>query len=211
MQKSVDGYFIDGCLRCPLGGTEACKVHTWAEELKELRRIILECGLTEESKWGVPCYTANGKNIFLLCAFKDFAGLNLFKGSLLSDPEGILIKPGENSQAGRFMKFTDVKEIIKLEPIIKSYIYEAIEVEKAGLQIDYNANPIAIPDELQQKMDEDFYFKEAFESLTPGRQKGYLLYFSQAKQSKTRIDRIEKWTEKILNGEGLHDEYRSRK
>lgn len=211
MITTVDDYLLEGCLRCPLGGTEACKVHSWTEELKELRQLALECGLTEEVKWGVPCYTYSGKNVVLVSAFKEYAALSFFKGSLLSDPEGILQKPGENSQAGRLIKFIALEDIYELKQILQTYIFEAIEVEKAGLKVEFKANPEPIPEELQQKMDDDFYFKEAFESLTPGRQRGYILYFSQAKQAKTRIERIEKWTAKILNGEGIHDEYKSRR
>jgi uncharacterized protein YdeI (YjbR/CyaY-like superfamily) len=207
MNTDVDNYFIEGCGRCPLFATPECKVHRWPGELAELRRIILECGLTEESKWGVPCYTYDGKNVIILSALNDFCNLAFFKGVLLQDNENLLVKPGPNSQSDRYMKFTSVKDILDIEPIIKAYIFEAIEVEKAGLKVEFNKNPEPIPEELQQKLDEDPVFKHAFERLTPGRQRGYIIHFSQPKQSKTRIDRIKKYTPMILNGEGMHDKY----
>jgi uncharacterized protein YdeI (YjbR/CyaY-like superfamily) len=203
----VDNYLAEGCGRCPLGGTSDCKVHTWTEELKRLRAIVQDCGLTEELKWGVPCYTYNGKNILLVSAFKEFAALSFFKGVLLIDSDQLLEKPGKNSQASRYMKFTNVEKIEEMQAIVKAYILEAVEVEKAGLEVAFRKNPEPIPDELQQKLDEDPFFRTAFEDLTPGRQRGYIIYFSQAKQSRTRVSRIEKCVPKILNGEGLNDKY----
>jgi uncharacterized protein YdeI (YjbR/CyaY-like superfamily) len=211
MNPKIDNYLTEGCGRCPLGGTPDCKVHQWTEELKKLRTIVLNCGLTEELKWGVPCYTLQNKNVVLVTAFKEFCALSFFKGSLLSDANRILEKPGENSQATRLIKFTSVQEIVELETVLKAYVLEAIEVEKAGLKVDFKKNPEPIPEELQQKLDEDPFFKTAFEALTPGRQRGYILHFSQPKQSKTRVARIEKCIPKILNGEGLHDQYKSMK
>jgi uncharacterized protein YdeI (YjbR/CyaY-like superfamily) len=205
--NEIDNYLIKGCGRCPLGGTSDCKVHTWPEELKKLRAIVLECGLTEELKWGVPCYSWRKNNILLVTAFKEFCALSFFKGSLLKDKQGILVKPGENSQATRYIKFTGVQEITEMEPFLKAYIFEAIEVEKAGLKVDFKRNPEPVPEELQKRMDEDPLVKTAFEALTPGRQRGYILYFSQPKQPGTRESRIEKCIPKILNGEGLHDKY----
>ena len=205
INPGVDSYLAVGCGRCPLGGTAECKVHTWPAELQQLRMILLECGLTEEVKWSVPCYTWENNNVAIMSAFKEYASISFFKGSLLKDPHGILEKPGENSQAARLFKFTDVEKIIELEPVIKDYIHEAIEIEKAGLKVEFKKNPEPLPEELEKKFEEDPAFQAAFEALTPGRQRGYILYFSQPKQSKTRESRIEKYVEKIFEGKGFHD------
>ncbi len=205
MIPEVDKYLEDGCMRCPYGATPDCKVNGWQDELRELRRIILDCGLTEELKWGAPCYTYKGKNVLMLSALKESTVVSFFKGSLLQDIDKILTAPGENTQAARYIKVTDAKQIPEMEQTIKAYIFEAIEVEKAGLKVEFKKNPEPIPDELQQKLDNDPVFKAAFEALTPGRQRGYILHFSQPKQSKTRESRIEKCTPKILVGDGLHD------
>ena len=210
MNPKIDNYLVEGCGRCPLGGTADCKVLRWTKELEILRSIVLECGLTEQLKWGVPCYTFKNKNIALVSAFKDYAALSFFKGSLLSDTMEILTTHGENSQAIRFFKFTNVQQIIEKKAIIKAYIFEAIEVEKQGLKVEFKKNPEPIPEELQQQLKQDLLFKTAFEALTPGRQRGYIIYFSQPKQSKTRVSRIQKCTPKILNGEGLNDKYKSK-
>ena len=211
MTLNVDQYLEEGCGRCPLGSTPDCKVHTWTAELKLLRKIVLDCGLTEEVKWGVPCYTFQNKNIVLVSAFKEHCSLSFFKGALLGNPIGLLEKPGPNSQAARFFKFTGIREIQEQEEEIKAFIYEAIEVEKAGLKVAFKKNPEPIPEELAQTFEEDPVLRAAFEALTPGRQRGYILYFSSPKQSKTRLARIEKSTENILNGMGMHDQYKSRK
>ncbi len=208
MNSKVDIYLDEGCGRCSLYRTPECKVHNWTEELKQLRRIVLECGLDEEFKWSQPCYTFKNSNILIVTAFKEYATLAFFKGTLLKDPNNILVAPGEHSQASRLIRFTDVREILKMEPILKTYVFEAIEVEKAGLKVQFKKNPEPIPDELQQKLNEHPDFKTAFERLTPGRQRGYILHFSQPKQSKTRVARIEKCMPKILNGEGLNDHYK---
>ncbi len=205
MNPKVDQYLIEGCGRCPLGGTPECKVNSWREELKQLRRIVLDCGLTEEVKWGVPCYTYKGSNVLMVSAFKGFSALSFFKGSLLQDDKGLLDKPGENSQAVRLFRFTDSRTIIENESIIKAYIYEAIEVEKAGLKVNFKKNPEPIPEELQLKLDEDPALNAAFGALTPGRQRGYILYFSAPKQSKTRVSRIEKYIPRIFEGKGFRD------
>jgi uncharacterized protein YdeI (YjbR/CyaY-like superfamily) len=176
-----------------------------------LRAIVLECGLTEELKWGVPCYTYENKNILLVSAFKEYCVSSFFKGVLLKDLHNILEKPGPHSQSDRVIKFTSVQRINELEEVLKAYIFEAIEVEKAGLRVEFKKSPEPIPDELQQKLDEDLFFKTAFEELTPGRQRGYIIYFSQPKQSKTRVARIEKNVPRILNGDGLHDKFKRRK
>jgi uncharacterized protein YdeI (YjbR/CyaY-like superfamily) len=206
MTTNVEIYFSEGCGRCSLGGTPECKVHTWQQELIALRRIVLECGLDEECKWGVPCYTFQGKNILMVSALKDSCILSFFKGSLLHDEHGLLSFAGENSQVAKMFRFTRAEDILMLEELIKTYIFEAVEVEKAGLKVPKSAAP-ELPEELLQKFEEMPAFQVAFEALTPGRQRGYLLYFSQPKQAQTRENRIEKCVPKILNGEGLHDKY----
>ena len=211
MNTTVENYLINGCERCPLGGSPDCKVHNWIDELIWLRRIVLECGLTEECKWGVPCYTYQNKNVLLVSALKEYCSLSFFKGSLLSDPEKILEKPGKHSQAMRLLKFYDVEKILEMKQVIKDYIIESVEIEKAGREVKFKKNPEPIPQELESKFEEDPLLKSAFEALTPGRQRGYILFFSAPKQSKTRSSRIEKSIEKILNGEGMHDKYKSRK
>ena len=211
MNTSVENYFIEGCGRCPLGGTADCKVHSWSEALDVLKHMILESGLKEECKWGIPCYTYNDKNVMTLSAFKDYCAISFFKGSLLNKLDYLLVKPGPNSQAARLIKFKDVKDIIAIENKIKQIIANAIEVEKVGLNVQFNRNPEPIPEELDWVFEEDPNVRNAFEALTPGRQRGYIIHFSQAKQAKTRLSRIEKCTPKILNGEGLHDKYQSRR
>ena len=183
------------------------KAKKWQEEFKELRKIILDCQLTEELKWGVPCYTFQKSNIVLIHVFKEYCALLFFKGALLNDTNGILIKPGENTQAARQIRFTNVREIVEMETILKAYIYEAIEVEKAGLKVNYKkTTEFIIPEEFQNKLDEIPALKTAFNALTPGRQRAYILYFSAPKQSKTRESRVEKCMQQILNGKGLDDE-----
>lgn len=209
MNTKVDHYLIDGCMRCKFGGTPECKVRKWTDELVMLRHIVLECGLTEEVKWGVPCYTADNKNIVIVSAYKDFSALSFFKGALLKDPLKILIKQGENSQSARVIKFTNPEQISEQQEILKAYIIEAVVIEKSGLKVDFSKIPEPVPDELLQKFDEYPELKKAFYTLTPGRQRGYIIYFSQPKQSQTRFSRIEKYKQKILTGEGLNDKYRS--
>lgn len=178
----------------------------WQEEYKKLRVILLDCNLTEELKWGVPCYTFEKNNILLMSGFKEFFTLSFFKGSLLKDPKGILVKPGKNTQVARIIKFTDIKQIDDLESVIKNYIQEAIEVEKSGLKGEFKKTAeFEVPEELQNKLDEMPDLKLAFEKLTPGRQRAYLLHFSEPKQSKTREARIEKYIPLILSGKGLKD------
>lgn len=178
----------------------------WREEMGKLRTIIIDCGLTEEWKWRKPCYTFQESNVVIIQGFKEYCALMFFKGVLLKDAKGVLIKPGENSQAQRQIRFTEVREIDEMEHIIKSYIYEAIDVEKAGLEVNFKEKTdLIIPEELQNKFDEIPTLKTAFEALTPGRQRAYVIYFSQAKQSKTRETRIEKYIQQILDGKGLND------
>jgi uncharacterized protein YdeI (YjbR/CyaY-like superfamily) len=183
------------------------KAKKWQEEMEKLRMIILDCQLTEELKWGKPCYTFQKSNIVIIIGLKEYCALLFFKGALLNDANGILIKPGENTQAGRQIRFTNVREIVEMEPILKAYIYEAIEVEKAGLKVNFKKNTeLIIPEEFQNKLDEIPALKTAFDALTLGRQRAYILYFSAPKQSKTRESRVEKCMQKILDGKGLNDQ-----
>jgi len=182
------------------------KAKKWRDEFGKLRTIILDCGLTEELKWGKPCYTFQNSNIVLIHGFKEYCALLFFKGALLKDTKGILVQQTDNVQAARQIRFTNVQEIGKMEPILKAYIREAIRVEKAGLEVSYKkASEFKMPEEFQKKLAEIPALKIAFHALTPGRQRGYLLYFSAPKQSKTREARVEKCMRQILNGKGLND------
>ena len=212
MNPKVDVYFTDGCGRCPLFATPNCKVHNWTAELAKLREIVLDCGLTEELKWNHPVYTWQKSNIILLGAFNENCVISFFKGALLKNASRILSKPGENTQAARVGRFTDVREIFELESILKEYIFEAVEIEKAGLKVNLKkTSEYEMPTEFQNKLNENPTLKNAFESLTPGRQRAYILHFSQPKQSKTRAERVEKCLPKILIGKGLTDDYSMRK
>ena len=189
---------VDGYLR---------KAKKWQAEMKKLRRISLDCGLTEELKWGKPCYTFEEGNVVIIQGFKDYCALLFCKGALLKDAKGILIQQTENVQAARQIRFTNVRQIAEMAPVLKAYVREAIEAEKAGLEVKYKkTSDFKIPEELQNRFDEDLAFKKAFDALTPGRQRGYILYFSGAKQSKTRESRVEKCMQQILNGKGLNDQ-----
>jgi uncharacterized protein YdeI (YjbR/CyaY-like superfamily) len=182
------------------------KAKKWQEEFERLRTIILGCGLTEELKWGVPCYTFEKRNIVLIHGFKEYCALLFFKGALLKDANGILIQQTENVQAARQIRFTNVREIVKLKGILKAYIHEAIEVEKAGLKVNLKkTTEFKIPEEFQNKLDETPALKTAFSALTPGRQRAYILYFSQPKLSQTRESRVEKSMRQILKGKGIDD------
>ncbi|EIA19392.1 YdeI/OmpD-associated family protein [Listeria fleischmannii] len=181
-------------------------VKQWYSESEKLRSILLDCGLTEELKWGKPCYTFDGKNIVIIQGFKAYLALLFFKGSLVQDPHHILVKTGENTIVGRQIRFTSLADVEKLQEIIPKYINDAIEVEKRGETVQKQApKEIPIPPEFQEKLDEDATLKEAFFSLTPGRQRGYIRHFAEPKQSKTKIARIEKYIPKILSGKGLMD------
>jgi uncharacterized protein YdeI (YjbR/CyaY-like superfamily) len=183
------------------------KTKKWQEELEKLRMIVLDSGLNEELKWGVPCYTFQKSNIVLIHTFKEYCAILFVKGALLSDTNGILIKQTENVQAGRQIRFTNVREIIEMQTVLKTYIYEAVEVEKAGLKVNFKKNTeLIIPEEFQNKLDEIPSLKNAFVTLTPGRQRAYILYFSAPKQSKTRESRVEKCVQQILHGKGLNDQ-----
>lgn len=182
------------------------KESKWQKEFALLRNICLDCGLAENLKWGQACYVFQNANIVLIHGFKEYCALLLFKGALLNDPEGILIQQTENVQSARQIRFTGIKDIVKLERVLKQYIYEAIEVEKAGLKVKMKETAdFKMPEELKHKLDKNKTFKKAFESLTPGRQRAYIFYFSQPKQSKTREARIEKYKQQILDGKGLND------
>ena len=182
------------------------KAKKWQEEFEKLRTVILDCGLTEELKWGVPCYTFQEKNIVLIHGFKEYSAVLFIKGALLKDASGILIQQTENVQAGRQIRFTNVGEIVKMRTILKAYINEAIEVEKAGLKVPLKKTAeFKIPEEFQKKLDKNSSLKTAFKALTPGRQRAYIFYFSQPKLSKIRELRVEKCIPKILDGKGLED------
>ncbi|MFC4873187.1 YdeI/OmpD-associated family protein [Negadavirga shengliensis] len=182
------------------------KATEWQKEYRELRMIALNCGLTEELKWGCPCYTFKSSNIVLIHGFKEYCALLFFKGALLHDADGILIQQTENVQSARQIRFTGLQQIVEMEATLKAYIYEAVEVEKAGLKVELKkTSEFPMPEEFQKALNENPKLKTAFEALTPGRQRGYLLHFSQAKQSKTRESRIEKYIPKILEGKGLED------
>lgn len=190
--KPVDGYIR--------------KNKRWQDELKRLRAICLDCDLTEEVKWMHPCYTLDGSNIVLIHEFKEYCALLFFKGALLQDPVGILVQQTENVQGARQIRFTNADEIDEMEHMVKAYIEEAIEVEKAGLKVELKeTKEFPMSEEFQSKLNEMPELKTAFEALTPGRQRGYLLHFSQAKQSKTRVSRVEKYIPHILSGKGMDD------
>lgn len=183
------------------------RAQTWQKEFEKLRAIILDCGLTEEFKWGQPCYAYQDKNIVLIHGFKEYCAMLFFKGALMSDADGILIQQTENVQSARQVRFTNVKEITKLERVLKAYVYEAIEVEKAGLKVKLKkTKDYSVPEEFQKKLDKTPKLKKAFEALTPGRQRAYLFYFSAPKLSKTRESRVDKSVKQILAGKGLDDD-----
>jgi uncharacterized protein YdeI (YjbR/CyaY-like superfamily) len=177
----------------------------WREEMKRLRRISLSCGLTEELKWGKPCYTFQERNVLILQPFKEYCALMFCQGALLKDAKGLLTTPGKHTQAARQLRFTRVREIVGMESVVTAYIKEAVAAEKAGLKVTYKKNPEPVPAALQSKLDESPALKTAFYALTPGRQRAYILYFSAAKQSKTQEARVEKYRRQILGGQGLND------
>jgi uncharacterized protein YdeI (YjbR/CyaY-like superfamily) len=182
------------------------KAEKWQKEIKKLRTIVLDCGLTEELKWGCPCYTFQNSNIVLIHVFKEYCALLFFKGALLQDASGILVQQTKNVQAARQIRFNNVRDINEMESILKSYVQQAIEVDQAGLKVNYKkTSDFAIPEEFQKKLKKNAALKKAFNALTPGRQRAYLFYFTQPKQSKTRESRIEKCMPQILKGKGLDD------
>ncbi|MEB2777677.1 DUF1801 domain-containing protein [Algoriphagus sp. D3-2-R+10] len=208
LNPQVDKYLVDGCMRCKYGGTLQCKVNNWREELELLRQLVLETGLIEEIKWGAPVYTSKGKNIVSVGALKESAVIGFFKGVLLTDKHNILQQQG-SLQSDRIVRFTHTDEIKKIEDVLKSYILEAIAIEESGKKVEFKKNPEPIPEELLQVFEDDPAFQQAFYALTPGRQRGYIINFSQPKQAQTRIGRIEKYKDQIFNGVGLHDKYGS--
>lgn len=205
MQKDIEKYFSEGCGRCKLFQTPECKVHTWEDELALLRSIIKKSALSEEIKWGQPCYTLWGKNVLILSTFKDCSFISFFKGALIKDSLKLLEKAGPNSESGRLFKFRSVSEIEEHKSQIEDFIAQAIQIEESGKQIKKSNNPLNIPSELLEAFDENSGLKEAFYSLTPGRQKGYIIYFTGAKQPETRKKRIEKYIDHILDGKGMMD------
>lgn len=181
------------------------QARAWREELRALRAILLECRLSEEFKWRSPCYTVQGGNVATLWGFKESCALSFFKGILLKDPQGILVAPGANSRSVRMIRLTSLREIVGQEVCLKAYIHEAIDAEKAGLKVDFRDDDLELPQELIESFDRDPLLKTAFHALTPGRQRGYVLHFSQPRQSATRVSRIEKCRLRIFEGKGLHD------
>jgi uncharacterized protein YdeI (YjbR/CyaY-like superfamily) len=192
MNPSVDPFFMN--------------LTSWREELHLLRSLVLECGLTEELKWGSPCYVQEKSNVVIIQGFKDYCGLMFFKGALLKDERGLLSKPGENTQSGRQLRFTSLQPIIDQADLLKAYIQEAMDIEQAGLKVVHKqVNEYPVPEELSDIFSKNWAFKQAFEGLTPGRQRAYLMHFSEPKQSATRITRIERMQDKIMRGKGMTD------
>jgi uncharacterized protein YdeI (YjbR/CyaY-like superfamily) len=205
MQKisNVDEYLKHGCLRCKYGATPQCKVHMWAELLSMLRDIALDCKLVEEIKWSVPCYTHKGKNVLVVSAFKSFGCISFFKGALMQDSHSLFAPHSESTQAGRVIRFRSISEVEEQSHILKKYIREAIAIEETGQKVVFKKNIESIPIELIEAFQKIPQLKHAFYNLSPGRQRGYIIYFSKAKQSTTRLARILKYTDKILAGAGL--------
>lgn len=204
LNPQVDKYLKDGCMRCKFGGTPKCKVLNWVPELDFLRKLLLETGLIEEIKWGVPVYTLKGKNVVTVNALKESANIGFFKGVLLSDKYKILQQQG-NLQSDRIIKFKHLSEIEKIRDVLRQYIQEAIAIEETGQKVTFRKNPEPMPEELLRIFDGDAEFKTAFYSLSPGRQRSYIIYFSQPKMTQTRMERIEKFRDKICNGKGIND------
>ncbi|MGF1566100.1 MAG: YdeI family protein, partial [Flavobacteriales bacterium] len=206
MTKNPDDYFEIGCGRCPRGGTPDCSVVLWASTLSALRRVVQSVGLTEESKWGAPCYTYNSKIIAMIGAFRERCSLIFFKGDLMGDPENLLVKAGENSHEGRLLHLTSPDQVLKLEQHIVAYLYESIDVEKSGVKrMEKPPFVEQIPDEVRQFFEENHEVRDAFFKLTPGRQRSHLLHFNSAKQSATRAARIVKAAPAILAGKGWNE------
>lgn len=201
----IDQFLLEGCMRCPKGATPDCKVHRWTDILEFLRQILLESELQEERKWGVPTYTLNGKNVAILGVFKESCVLSFLKGGLMEDPYQILELPGPNSQEGRFIRFNNLAQAQQIEEKIKEYILQAITVERSGKKASAKPAIPVLPEELYQKFAEHPGLEAAFLTLTPGRQRGYVIHFSEAKQSPTRLSRIEKCVPKIFAGKGMMD------
>ena len=205
MNPQVDQYLVAGCGRCELHGTPQCKVNDWRDHLQLLRDVVLSFDMSEELKWGQPCYTYERANVLLIYALKDHCGIGFFKGTLLDDQHKLLVAPGKSSQAARRLQFTRVADIVENEDAIRFYISQAIEVERAGHKVEFKQVPEPMPEELTERLLVDEELRVAFEALTPGRRRGYILHFSSAKQSQTRKARIEKCRPKILAGKGMQD------
>lgn len=208
---AIDAYLAEGCGRCNLHATPACKVHRWQPELAELRRIALASGLTEERKWGVPCYTLGKANIFQITALKEYCAIGFFQGSLLKDPEGLLQAPGPNSQAARMLRFTAVDQILAQEDHIAAFIRQAVALAESGARVAFrSADELVLPEELHEWLEQDSALKAAFDALTPGRRRGWALLFGQPKKPETRLARIRKHIPDILAGKGPHDDFRGK-
>lgn len=205
MTKSPEIYFLEGCGRCSLGGTPECKVHRWTQELQLLRSIILDCGLQEVSKWGVPCYMHGKANVFVMSALKDAVTVGFMKGTLLDQTSHLLTEQAGSENVSRVLRFTSLEQIADNEAEIKALIFQAIEVENLGLKAAPKKSKELIPEELEQAFVQSPELKNAFYALTPGRQRGYLLHFNQAKQAATRVSRIEKCSERIFLGKGFNE------
>lgn len=201
----IDQFLLEGCMRCPKGATPDCKVHRWTDILEFLRQLLLETELQEERKWGMPTYTLNGKNVVILGVFKESCVLSFLKGGLLEDPYQLMERPGPNSQVGRFIRFTRLSQAQEIEDKIKEYLLQAIQVECSGKKAIPKPANLVLPEELHQKFAEHPGLEAAFFALTPGRQRGYVMHFSEAKQSATRLNRIEKYLSKIFAGKGMLD------
>lgn len=210
LNPKVDLFIADGCGRCDYYATDKCKVRSWQMELQHLRQIMLETGLVEDVKWGVPVYTHQDKNIVIVSALKDCVTFGFFKGVLLSDPKKILEQQGPSVQSARIIRFTAVDQIINLTDTIKEYVKEAVVIEESGVKVEFKKDLEPIPDELNDMFEGLPALRDAFYALTPGKQRGYIIHFSQPKQSASRINRIEKCIDKIMNGEGFHDAYKKK-
>lgn len=202
---SVESYLQEGCGRCKRFQTPECDVHQWAGALEALRELLLETELDEEMKWGSPCYTLAGKNIVMIVARREYAALSFFKGVGLTDEEGLLERPGPNTRSGRLLKFESAQDVLELRAQARDFVQQAIEVERSGKKVVKKREPEPVPSELQQKLDEDEDFCRAFEALTPGRQRSHILYVSGAKQSKTRVRRVERCVPKVMAGKGYNE------
>lgn len=210
LNHKVDHYIADGCGRCKLYATPQCRVRHWRSELETIRQYALESGLTEDVKWGVPVYTLEGKNVLIVSALKEYCALGFFKGALLSDDAGVLVKQGENTQSTRTMKFTRLSDITEKQDIIAAYIKEAIQIEQSGRKVEAEKNPEPLVAELVHKLEQDPAFRKAFFALTPGKQRAYNLHFSQPVKKETREKRIEEKVNDIMNGIGVHDAYKNK-
>ena len=202
----VDLFLLEGCMRCPKGATPTCKVHRWTPILEKLRQYLLETELTEERKWGMPTYTLNGKNVLMLAVFNDSCALSFLKGILIDDPDGLLEFPGPNSQQAKFLRFIGLEQVDPRESAIRDFIRQAIAIEKKGKKVEVpRLTGMEIPEELTQKFLELEGLEKAFFALTPGRQRAYLIHFTGAKQTNTRMGRVEKYIPKIMEGKGMMD------